>query len=214
MKDWEKSVDQLASGLQPVSVAPSPGSLAVLWLAASALFVVLATHWLGPIRAGAGDQLAQEWRFALEMVLGVVAAVALAAAAFRAASPGRLGRGLLAFALVTSGLWVAGFGWGLMDPALEPSMAGKRDHCLYETFLIGLLPLLAACYWQRRLYALRPYRASLLAGLAAGILPALYMQVACMYDPAHILAFHVAPGVLLAACAPLVLATMTRFSRG
>jgi hypothetical protein len=33
--------------------------------------------------------------------------------------------------------------------------------------------------------------------LAAGMLPALYMQLACMYEPSHILAFHIFPGLLM-----------------
>ena len=31
--------------------------------------------------------------------------------------------------------------------------------------------------------------------LAAGMIPALYMQIACMYAPAHILQFHILPGL-------------------
>ena len=34
-------------------------------------------------------------------------------------------------------------------------------------------------------------------GLAAGMLPALYMQIACMYLPAHILQFHILPGLMV-----------------
>ena len=34
-------------------------------------------------------------------------------------------------------------------------------------------------------------------GLAAGMLPALYMQLACMYEPTHILSMHILPGLLM-----------------
>jgi hypothetical protein len=39
---------------------------------------------------------------------------------------------------------------------------------------------------------------ALRCGLAAGLIPALYMQIACMYDPGHILLFHILPGLSVA----------------
>ena len=41
-------------------------------------------------------------------------------------------------------------------------------------------------------------RAGALLGLAAGSLPALMMQIACMYSPEHILAFHIGPALAVA----------------
>ena len=42
--------------------------------------------------------------------------------------------------------------------------------------------------------------------LAAGLLPALMMQIACMHEPGHILAFHLVPiGVLAAVAVALTL---------
>jgi len=29
------------------------------------------------------------------------------------------------------------------------------------------------------------------------MMPALYMQLACMYEPAHILSFHILPGLMM-----------------
>jgi len=49
-----------------------------------------------------------------------------------------------------------------------------------------------------------------LLGAAAGAIPGLVMQFACMYEPTHILAYHLAPVGLLtllgAAIAPRLLA--------
>lgn len=47
----------------------------------------------------------------------------------------------------------------------------------------------------RRCYPLQPLRAGMAVSLAAGMLPALYMQIACMYAPDHILLFHILPGM-------------------
>ena len=205
MRNRDELLDSLTSGLVPVSPAPNPVVLAAVWLFVSAAYVVLVTHFLGPIRPTALQQLQSEPRFMLEMLLGIMAAVGLAVVAVRAASPAALGRGLAAAVGVLMALWLGGFVLGLFSPVLEPSMVGKRDHCFVETFVYAIPPLLALLYWQRRFYPLQPGKAAVLAGLSAGVLPALYMQIACMYNPAHILAFHVGPALAVAAVAPLLL---------
>ena len=205
MRNRDELLDSLANGLAPVKPAPDLRLLACLWFGLSAVYVIAVTHLLGPIRPTAMGQLQSEPRFLIEMVVGGLAAVGLAASAFRIASPGALRGGFAIAVGVLAMLWVGGFILGLASPALEPSMDGKRGHCVFETFIYALPPLLALLYWQRRLYALSPARAALVAGLSAGILPALYMQVACMYDPAHILAFHIGPALAVAALAPLLM---------
>jgi hypothetical protein len=56
-------------------------------------------------------------------------------------------------------------------------------------------PILAALFIARRLYPLHYRRTAMLLALAAGMIPALFMQIACMYDPSHILLLHVLPGL-------------------
>ena len=205
MRNRDELLDRLATGLAPVKPAPDLQLLACLWFGLSVLYVAAVTYLLGPIRPTALAQLQSEPRFLMEMIVGSLAAAGLALTAFRVASPGAM-RGGLAFVVgVLGALWLGGFLLGLVSPALEPSMLGKRNHCFVETFIYALPPLLALLYWQRRLYALRPTQAAVLAGLSAGILPALYMQVACMYHPAHILAFHIGPALAVAALAPLLM---------
>ena len=191
--------------LAPVRPGPNPGVLACLWLGLSACYVVIVTHWLGPIRPTAMGQLQSEPRFLLEMLIGALVAVGLARDAFLAAIPGTVRRGFTRAVAVLAMLWLGGFVFGLYSPALEPSMLGKRGHCFIETFVYALPPLLVLLYWQQRNYPLGAGRAALVAGLAAGILPALYMQIACMYQPAHILAFHIGPALAVAGAAPLLL---------
>ena len=41
------------------------------------------------------------------------------------------------------------------------------------------------------------YSFTLRVGLVAGPVPALYMQIACMYDPVHALTLHMLPGILV-----------------
>ena len=76
-------------------------------------------------------------------------------------------------------------------------MLGKREHCVWETFIYALPPMLLAFVLTRRLYPLQPVHTAMYFSLAAGMMPALYMQIACMYAPAHILQFHILPGLMV-----------------
>ena len=76
-------------------------------------------------------------------------------------------------------------------------MLGKREHCVWETFIYALPPMLLAFVLTRRLYPLQPVQTAMYFSLAAGMMPALYMQIACMYAPDHILKFHILPGLIV-----------------
>lgn len=188
-------IDSLSTDLQPSKFAWNINILAAAWLLVSASYVIVVAQLLGPIRPEAITQLQNEPRFLLESLLGLTAITLTAFCAFRAAVPGALSRPLLT---VTAGLimlWVLTYVLGLYSPTLAPSMAGKREHCYLETFFYAAPPVIAAFFFARRLYPLQPAKTALLIGLAAGMLPALYMQIACMYDPTHILKLHILPGL-------------------
>lgn len=216
MSSRETLLDSLVSDLAPVRPPPDLRWLVGGWLLVCAAYVVVLTHLLGPVRPTALEQLQAHPRFLAEMVLGGLAVAALATWAFRAAVPGAGSAAARWLAMAAAGLWLSAIALGLVVPALEPSMLGKRDHCYLETLVAALPPLLVALFLQRRLYPLRALRSALLAGLAAGALPALYMQVACMYVPTHALLFHIGPGVVTGVLAPLILVAYRRFalSRG
>ncbi len=76
-------------------------------------------------------------------------------------------------------------------------MLGKRDHCVVEALLFGLPPALLALLLSYRFYPLRPVHSAFLFFMAAAMVPALYMQIACMYAPAHILQMHILPALLV-----------------
>ena len=199
MKDHSDLIASLSGQLEPVKPAPDINFVAMVWLLFSAVYLVAVTHWFGPIRSTALDQLALYPRFALESLAGLVAIVLVCLAAFRAVVPGLASSRLVTVAAGLTLLWIGSYIVGLASPALEPSMLGKRDHCFLETVVYAVPPLLAALYLGRRFYPLRPLRTAASLGLAAGMMPALYMQIACMYEPGHILAFHIAPGLAVAA---------------
>lgn len=173
------------------------------WLGAWA-FAVLAVLAVGATRPGAFAQLATHPQFLLESLAGLVASLLLAWFAFADAVPGRSRPGLLVAGLVLAAAWVLAYVAGLEYPALEPGMLGKRSLCYLETLLYAAPPALAGIWLSRRYYVLMPLRNTVVLTLAAGMVPALFMQVACMYDPAHILSHHVLPIPLLVAAAAMV----------
>lgn len=194
-------ISSLSRDLAPVSPPPNINRLAIAWFLLSAIFVVAMTHLFGPIRPGAFSQLGTEPRFLLETMLGVAAILWTSLLAFRSAVPAALSKQFAATGMVLMALWLAQYVIGFVSPALEPSMLGKRDHCFSETLVYSLPVILTGLFLIRRLYPLRPLRTAMSIGLAAGMLPALYMQLACMYEPSHILGYHILPGLLMVGAA-------------
>jgi hypothetical protein len=119
--------------------------------------------------------------------------------------------------LVLVVIWISSYVIGLEYPTLQASMQGKRADCFQEVLLYSLLPATAGIWLCRRYYPLAPVRTAALMTLAASMIPALFMQFACMYDAAHILSHHILPIPLLVGAAfalhPLFsrLLPMTRF---
>lgn len=213
-RDTENLIASLSTGLRPVRSQLPVDLIALLWLASSAAFIVAITHLFGPLRPNALTQLATEPRFLLETVLGGVAISYTAVVAFRSAVPGAASKRsmLLAVSLIT--LWLANYGIGLAYPALEPSMLGKRDHCVFETLIFAVPPACLAFLLTRRLYPLKPVYSAFLFSLVAGMLPALYMQLACMYAPLHIIQMHIIPGLLVMLAGGATAWLISRVTRG
>lgn len=187
----------LATDLRPVRGPGRAWPMALAWLLVAAVITSGSLLVTGEIRPGVANQLVDYPRYLVEMLLGVAAVATLGLAAFQTGFPGdearltrrtRLALGLLA-------IWIATLLTGLVDPALEPSMLGKREYCWWETPLYALPAFVLGCVWLRGLYVLNYRWSAALLGLAAGSLPALAMQVACMYDPAHGLVRHLLPGL-------------------
>ncbi len=215
MSDRQQLIAGLSHDLAPVKPVASVAGPALAWALLSAFYVVGITHLFGPLRPTALEQLATQPRFLAETLLGAAALAVAALIGFKASVPGALTRRMALTGVLLVGTWVGCYVFGLISPALEPSMLGKRPHCVVETFLFALPPLLVGLLLARRWYPLEPVRAGVWLGLTAGLLPALYMQLACMYIPQHILLFHIAPGLAVAAvAAPLAWFVLSPRLRG
>ena len=211
MDSRDELIAELSRDLPPVHRAPSPNRLATAWFVLGAVFVAAATGLAGPVRPGAFSQLLAEPRFLLETSLGVLAIYWTGLVAFRSAVPAALNRRFALAGAVLMLLWLSEYVVGLVDPALPPSEQGKRGFCSLEVVAYSLPLIVAALFFVRRLYPLSLVRTALSVGLAAGMMPGLYMQLACMYEPVHILSFHVLPGLSMAlAAAAIALAWRTK----
>lgn len=213
MNDQRKLlIRRLASDLRPVPPALSPLLMAGLWWLCTWVFVVAVTLTLAPLRPGALVQLATEGRFALESLVGLSAGGCLAVYAFADSIPGYDRRPFLVIGLGLASVWVMSYVAGLEYPAMIPSMEGKRAECFLETLLYSAPPALAGWWLSRRYYVLAPVRNTALLTLAAAMVPALFMQIACMYDPAHILSHHILPIPLIVALAAAIQWLWVRFT--
>lgn len=198
-------IDSLAQDLAPGRRVAPAGMQALAWWLAATVYVVLVTLLLGPLRPGAVDQLLSEPRFFVETLSGLIGIGATAMAAFASSIPGRAVRPWALLAAVTLGIWLVSITAGVSLPTLSTGMLGKRPHCFSETLIYALPPMLLVLFLVRRAYPLKPVQTGLAAGLAAGLLPAWFMQMACMYETQHILMHHVLPGVLVVPLAAIVL---------
>ena len=208
MNKHEKLISNLSSELTPVSPPPNINKLALVWFLLGAVYVVAVIHLFGPARPGAFSQLGTEPRFLFETMLGVGAILWTSLLAFRSAVPAALSKQFAAIGVILMVFWLAQYVIGFVSPALEPSMLGKRRYCQFESLVYSLPVILAGLFIVRRFYPMHPVRTGMSIGLAAGMMPALYMQLACMYEPAHIISFHVIPGLLMAGVAAAIAARL------
>lgn len=188
-------IADLTDKLQPVTPMSSIGPT-LLWLFGS-LLVTAGLAWLdGPYRANSLADLQSSGQFLIESALGLLSVALLVFSAFELSIPSNhslLHRLVMPLASLTA--WIGFYTWGLYAPALEPSMAGKRHFCYLQTIIYSVPLLLAGLFWAKRQYPVNTLSIGLLLGLAAGSVPALVMQFACMYAPAHILQHHILPGL-------------------
>jgi hypothetical protein len=192
-------IRELSEELRPAPRLRGPFQLALLWWIGAWIFVVAATLVVQPMRPGFSDQLLASPRFAAETLLGIAAGGLAIGTAFMLGIPGwGSPRRWTALALGLLAIWAGSYFYGLVDPALEPSMLGKRPLCFLEVLIHGLPILIAGLLLLRRLAPLERWSAGFVTGAAAGAIPGLLMQLACLYIPSHILIFHLAPALVLA----------------
>ena len=199
MRPRDELIRELLAAPAPAAYR-SPAALAALWLAGAWIFVVAATRLAAPLRPGWAEQLAGSPHFAAESLLGLAAGLVSIGCGMLLGFPKRRAAWKRALpALVLLAVWGAAYLLALWHPAIAPSMLGKRPFCVFEVMLYGIPPMLAGLLLLRNKAAVARLWTGALVGAAAGAIPGLLMQVACMYLPSHILGFHIAPIAVVAA---------------
>jgi hypothetical protein len=201
----EELIRELSQDLAPTPALAPARAAAMSWLAASLAFVALVTLATGTLRPGALPQLVSEPGFGLDVLLGLATGAAAVLALMRLRIPGlvpgwRLALPALALLAAWCGLQLV----GLLSTATPASTLGARPGCKYLVLLFAAAPLAAAFFVARRAAPLERAWTGLLAGLAAGTLPALAMELACMRDPLHALTAHLAPALVVTAAGALL----------
>lgn len=170
--------------------------VAALWWFFSWVYVVLMSAFLGSIRViHQLEELSHAYQFQFETLLGLCASLLVAIVAWYASTPGALTKRYMYLGLFFIAAWLGFYVVGFFEPALEPSMHGKREHCYLEAFIYSLPPILVACFYIARRYPINKIHTGFLVGLAGGMMPALFMQLSCMYEPEHIFTHHILPAV-------------------
>jgi len=186
-------IQTLSADLPPVSQRSNILIPGLLWFVISWIYVVVLSLFLGPLRIGALNALITNPQFAFESLLGFVAGVLFCIIAFQESFPGLQRKWLVHLSILTALLWIACYTLGLSFPAIEPSRIGKRAHCVLEAYLYSVPPMFIGYLLIYQRFPLNSIRAGLFIGISAGMLPALFMQISCMYDPWHILTHHLGP---------------------
>jgi len=201
----EDLIRELAEDLAPARALAPAGAVALGWGVLAAALVGALTLATGSLRPGLADQLVREPGFAVDLGLGALALVVAAWTVMRLRVPGSAyGRSAALLSLLGLAAWAA---WQLAEwtqQAGPPSMLGKREGCVFEVVLFALPPLAVALWLARRAAPLERGWTGFVAGLAAGVLPALAMQVACMESPLHALGLHIAPVLVAGALGGLL----------
>jgi hypothetical protein len=186
-------IKALSEDLQPISFKNSIVLPALLWFVVSWIYVIALSVYLGPLRTGALESLIKSPQFALESLAGLISAALFCVIAFQEAIPGRRRQWMVWLAFLSALLWISCYITGLSFPAIQPSWDGKRAHCVLEAYLYSGPPLIIGYRLIFKRYPLSTLQAGVFMGISAGIIPALFMQISCMYDPLHILTHHIAP---------------------
>ncbi|MEO0334988.1 MAG: NrsF family protein [Pseudomonadota bacterium] len=199
MSSKDQFIQSLQAELTAVKPLKSPVVRSALWCLATFGFSLGLLLMTGPLRPGVFAQLAKP-QFLAETILGFLPLWTASYALFRLNIPGikvsSVDIALSFFPFVLFSLFLV-YGM-LVEPALAPSMAGKREHCVVEVAYVSVLPLIFLLWQLKQGYSLYTPTQFMLMGIAASSVPMAAMQMICMYDPTHNLKFHFGPALVVA----------------
>jgi len=191
----EALIRDLAGDLKPVRRPGSTALSLLSWCVIAGLYSVAIVLVTGRLRDNSLAELLDAPAYTLEFLVAMGVIGLFARAALRTAIPDdRTWLRSMIAPLLALGAWLALIAWGLaVESAIPPSTLGKRAHCFLEAVFFGVPSFALLLWYARGLLPLRPRVTAGLAGAAAAALPAMLMQLACMYEPLHTLIYHLSP---------------------
>ena len=198
--DPNKFIDHLVADLEPTPPLRSPGFRTVITFSFLAVVTALTILWVQEYRPGFWAQLNEHWRFSAEIISGVVLTLSTFYIVFASSIPGEKGnRGVKLTCLASFFVFAGslGIGFGMASP--ESSKLGARPFCELEVLIYGGQSMGGLFYLIRNGIIVSYSSKNVMLGFSAGLISALIMQLACMYDPWHGLLFHFIPALLLGA---------------
>jgi hypothetical protein len=204
--------------IQELATSPAvpPGASAITpralrWLASATVIALLAIVLREPLREAWLAQLMAAPRELLAAGMASLAILSAGLAAFRSGVPSPTSPLRHAFWPLVFGLaWIGLLALGALGGENGASTARSRAYCWLEVFAYGAPGLWLGLLALRRLWPLHGAWSGALLGFAAGAIPALIMDLACVNEPGHSLAYHVVPGLALAAAGALAGARVLR----
>ena len=174
--------------------------------------VGLLTWALQEYRPHFQTQVFEFTRFKLEVLSGILVSFLALYLAFKKLIPGetissplRLSSQVITVAFLCA-LIISFF---LISP--ESSSEGARAFCDIEILIYGGGWLFGLVFMSRKGLLKTGEWENYLYGFSAGMVPAIIMQVACMYDPWHALIFHFGPVLILTFSGPFLISRFIAF---
>lgn len=196
-------IDSLCVDVAPVRRVWDPSLRFVLWFSITLCYSLVLIVLVGSFRPAVFEQLLLYPRLLIESCIGMLAGIVAGYAAFESMVPGirwDLKKKLLILlpAIIFALLSI----YGIFNPILLPSWSGWRPGCELEILAYGTLPVLLCFILALRSAPTNSGWTGFLIGLAAFTPAMVGINLACAYDPIHIVFFHLLPvGILGIACA-------------
>lgn len=186
-------IEDLVQDLKPVKKLWRPQTRAFIFFIVQLVFVTALMVWRQPFREGWQEEVLHHPHFGLQLLFFAFSCFSLGFFALASIIPGRVKRKHLYIALIPFALLLLSLLVSLAIPATNVSMLGKRFRCDLEVIVMGVIPFLHIIYLVRKGFLIFSLNTLLTASAASLLISGGLMHVACMYDPLHVLLFHIGP---------------------
>lgn len=190
-------LDSLVETLEPVKPLLSPEKRALLWFFVHTVTIGAIMHLLRPFSSDLHLDFLMV-RFSAEVLIFFVFSFLAAYAGFLSVIPGTQSKKLYRIAFAAMTLFAAIIAISFFSPAKPiETMASKRPHCMFEIMAFSLLPIAHMFYLMRKGIFDGKFKTLVVAFIGASVIPSGMMHFACMYDPLHIVKFHLGPSLFM-----------------